>query len=77
MSDTESEVVQHLRRIEQAVKQDGLHKLVEDIMEEQGRLWRDHAALRDELHSTVTALSNRIESATRTPFDTGGDNADA
>ena len=27
------------------------------------QLWRDQAALRDELHESVTALSNRIEGA--------------
>lgn len=75
MSDTESEVVQHLRRIEEALNNDNLLRLIDDISTEQARLWRDQGALRDELHANVAALSNRIESATRTPFE-GGQNAD-
>lgn len=32
-------------------------------------LWADSAERRDELHTTATALGNRIEAATRTPFN--------
>lgn len=67
----------HITNLQSALDdyQRSVTKLQDWITFEAEQMWRDQAALRDELHESVVALSNRIEAATATPF--GGHHADA
>ena len=63
----EPETLDHLLELSRSLDayRTAVQKAHDHFTFEVEQLWRDQAALRDEVHTAVTTLSNRIENVTR------------